>query len=122
MVAKRSPVGRVKKVKSGDVLDIVNMPGNEDPEVIADGVALRRLDDRTVLFWPASFDRLPRDVRDLAELVMEWVHMRRELLTKIDATVPALREMGMSWGQVGFLVGMSSEGARQRWGTESSES
>jgi hypothetical protein len=94
----------------------MNTPGLEPiAEVERDGVAVRLVDGRPT-FWPVSFDRLDPDTRELAELVADWVTERRELAVRIDATVPTLRESGMSWGQVGWLVGMTSEGARQRWG------
>lgn len=96
-------------------LDEDVVPGNVEPDVIAEGVRVV-IGEAGASFWPVTFDRLPAETRELAQLVGEWVAMRRDLRRRIDATVPELREGGMSWGQIGFLVGISDEGARQRWG------
>lgn len=99
-------------------LDVDFVPGNDDESVVGDSVAVRQVGG-VAMFWPSTFDRLDRETQDLAQLVMEWVGARRELGRNIDATAPTLRSRGMSWGQIGWLVGMSGEGARQRWGEDS---
>lgn len=116
MVAAKK-AGRSRR-RGASELDDMTVPGNVEPEVIADGVAIKT-DGHYATFWPVSFDRLPAETRQLAELVGEWVATRRELSARIDATVDALRDGGMSWGQIGFLVGYTDEGARQRWGENS---
>lgn len=107
---------RQMKGGPGD-LDEMNVSGNDDAAVYGDGVAIRTVDG-VAMFWPVSFDRLSPEARDAAEEVMHCVGQRRALSARIDATAPELRELGLSWGQIGWLVGMSDEGVRQRWGVQ----
>lgn len=110
MATKKKPA-----VGSPADLDDMTVEGNEDQGVAAGGVALRMLNGYAA-FWPANFDRLDPDTRQLCEMVLGWVARRRELAGLIDVAAVELRQLGMSWSQLGWLVGLTSEGARQRWG------
>jgi hypothetical protein len=82
-----------------------------------EGVEVRRLTDgRAVL--------VPRALRDLrgapADLVADLQHVAGEIARGqdlLDGLVPECREAGLSWNSIGWCLGISSQAARQRWGT-----
>lgn len=89
----------------------------DDDQVAAEGVALRvPKNGGRPYFWPVTFDRLSAAAKKRALFVLELAGERQQLDRAIDAEVPALRELGLSWGQIGFVCGVTSEGARRRWG------
>lgn len=111
--ARKTPARRSRAVPAD--LDELNVQGNDDLSgdvtvAVRDGVAMLK---------PPGFDRLDPDVRAALVDVMMLVGQRRALGREIDQAVRHLRGHGVSWGVLGWCVGLTSEGARRRWGEES---
>lgn len=95
-------------------LDDMNVPGNDEFDGEDQVVALN--EHGAAVIRPKSFDRLPPRALELANQLMGLVAHRRFLAQHIDELVPRARDLGLSWGQIGWCVGTSGQAAQQRWG------
>lgn len=73
-------------------------------------------DDRRATLRPSSGDRA---TPDQLEALHELQHLTldiRSLLGRQRDVVQEARMLGMSWGLIGYSVGLTAEGARQKYG------
>lgn len=101
---------------SNNALDVVEF-GTVDEDV-----ELRRSDHGAVVLVPASTPRMKsrRQYELAAELQRTVVELRRQQ-QQLDAVVLDARDAGVSWHVIGWSVGTTAEGARQRWGARAAE-
>lgn len=50
------------------------------------------------------------------EMVTALVERRRQAIEAVDVEVQRLAQAGMDWGELGRALGMTRQGARQRYG------
>lgn len=94
-------------------LDGFDLGGDTDFD--EDDVLLQMVGGRAALI-PVSARRLPADVKtDLAD-VMRAAARINEAVQVLDELVIDLRDRGVSWSVIGWTLGMTGEGARQRFG------
>lgn len=105
-----------KPVGQPHELDEMNEGGSGNAELeVGEGVAVR-MRSGVAYFWPATFDRLPAESRELATELMVLAGQRRALGREIDGLADHMHSScGFSWGQIGWCLGMSADGARKRW-------
>jgi hypothetical protein len=65
---------------------------------------------------PASVARLDPQTRSLAMELQSTVRQIMNLQSNMSDQVATLRDLGLSWGAIGFLVGTTPQSARQRFG------
>ena len=64
----------------------------------------------------AAWKRLGTLQREALADLQNHVESMRQMQLHLDDLVEELREGGVSWSLIGFSTGLTSEGARQRWG------
>jgi hypothetical protein len=69
-------------------------------------------DDRRPLWW----DRLGESEQELAGSLARAAGDQVAAQRRMDEVARALRAGGVSWAHIGWLCGMTAEGARLRWG------
>ena len=85
----------------------------EDP---GEDVAMIRTASGRALMLPASVSRLRGEQLELVVQLQDQAAAVHEAQLALDQLVESARESGVSWGAIGFSVGLSQQGARQRWG------
>lgn len=94
------------------------MPGNDDHELLAEGVAVTVSPEGIAGFRPVAFDRMSPDRKLLAGELIKLVGQQRHLARELESLVQHMRDHGVSWQVIGWCVGTSGEAARQRWGSD----
>jgi hypothetical protein len=87
-------------------------------EAAEDGVSILRSETGRVAFVPRSVGRLTGDALDVASEIQEVVVRIREDQERLEVLVREGREIGVSWAAIGWCVGVTAQGAQQRWGGE----
>lgn len=80
------------------------------------GVALLRTADGRALFVPSSVSKLRGVQAELVVDIQDQAARVHEAQADLDRLIAEARDEGVSWVAVGFSVGMTAQGARQRWG------
>jgi hypothetical protein len=78
-----------------------------------------KLADGNIMMLPRSLRR--HQDRETQEAISDLQHLALEMQKismQIDELVPILREMGVSWGGIGWCVNMTENGAAKRWGNK----
>lgn len=80
-------------------------------------VVLKKQDgtDAAVLV-PRSIRNAPPHLLEVYSDLQTTAALIEQAMRDLDATVLEAREMGASWGSIGWSVGISQQAARQRWG------
>lgn len=92
-------------------------------DVTYDGmVEIRKLPDGRAVMLPSAGTgpgrrRLNLDALDVLADIQREVREIAARRDRLDALVDEARETGTPWHLIGFSVGTTGEGARQRWGT-----
>lgn len=97
--------------RRGEDLDAIDRCGVDPGE----GVTIMRTASGRALMVPASVSRLRGDQADVVVALQDQAAAVHDAQLRLDALVDEAREMGVSWGAIGFSVGLSPQGARQRW-------
>jgi len=87
-------------------------------EAATEGVTVVRSESGRVAFVPRSVERLEGEALELTIEAQEVVLSIREGQERLDLLVEAMREVGVSWAAIGWCVGVSPQGAQQRWGRD----
>jgi glyoxylate carboligase len=87
--------------------------GDEDVtvQVTTDGNGMRH-----AAFLPAGIGRLGPEGLGMVSDIQHVVEKIREGQEQLEQLVLEARDLGMSWGSIGWSVGTSEAAARQRWG------
>jgi hypothetical protein len=92
--------------------------GNDDFE---GGVTVQMVTDedggRHAAFVPVALGRLGAEGLGMMADLQKVVLQIRESQDRLGALVVEARDLGMSWGSIGWCVGTSEPAARQRWGS-----
>lgn len=65
---------------------------------------------------PRSVERLGPSAVRLCQTLQGLELERRKAAAELDQLVATARSRGVSWAAIGWAVGISGEGARQKWG------
>lgn len=104
--------GRRQPYENAGISDFATVPGNDEFPGESVTISLR---DGVAMMRPASFDRLDDDQRDAAAELQHIAGHRRKLAEMLDEAVVDARDLGLSWGQIGWCIGTSSQNAQKRW-------
>lgn len=67
---------------------------------------------------PSSLERATGEQSGALEALQTLALERRELEMMLSAHVEQARDLGISWGLVGWSIGLTAEGARQKYDPE----
>ena len=81
-------------------------------------VALLKTAAGRALMLPASVARLTGAALEIVVELQDQAAGVHQAQVRLDELVEEAREEGVSWGAIGFSVGLSAQGARQRWGVD----
>lgn len=73
---------------------------------------------RTAVLRPSSVERATPDQHDALHALQRAALGAREAQATLRAEVEYARDLGVSWGVIGWCVGTSGEAARQRYGDQ----
>lgn len=109
--------GYMKSDHDADVDPIGGMPGDGgDPDGVADdGVAIAKSSSGQAYFMPVRLRNAPPETRALIAAAQGQVRAMMKARLELDRTVAQLREADVSWGSIGWTVGLTPDGARKRW-------
>ena len=119
MVTKRKNDPIRKRERPVSEYDVAAVVGNDDRELERDGIAHGRIAGLEGVALPDRVRRnaTPEQVRTLVEIV-KLTQLHRGILEQIDVRVADARRERLSWETIGWVTGLSSAGARKRWGSE----
>lgn len=117
MTRKRAPKGapQVQSLRES----VATRIGNDDDEMVRDGVAITVGPDGRAFFLPAALRRATPRQRRVMQGIQDRVAANVAILAQLDELVADARAAGLSWHSIGWLTGMSAQGARKRWADES---
>lgn len=75
-----------------------------------------RTPDGDIVLLPVSVRRLKGDAREIASDLQAVAGQISGLQGRLAQGVAYGRQVGLSWGVIGWSVGTTGEAARQRWG------
>lgn len=93
--------------------------GNDDAAENAE-VEIRMPFGGGAYFAPAGMRRATPAQRRIAAAIQDQVGMNIAVLARLDELVDEARALRMSWNVIGWLTGMTAEGARKRWSDDDS--
>ena len=85
-------------------------------DLAGEGVAVIRTGDGRALLMPRSMARLRGEQSEIVAEVQRAALAVHEAQAALDELVQVAREVGVAWPAIGWSVGVTAEGARQRWG------
>ena len=92
-----------------------------DPDAMGLGVAIVRTGDGSAVVLPRAVRGLRGEALEAAaELQRVAVH-RTELDEQMGHLAGHLRDLGVSWGVIGWSVGTTAQAAQKRWGKDVDE-
>ena len=112
---KKTAVRTPRARRAADPLDPLEI-GNGDESEVADGVIVRRTPGGRAVLVPRSLRNLRGDAEECMAEVQKAVGVIHEAQQDLDQLVTEARDLGVSWGGIGWCVGTSEQAARQRWG------
>lgn len=101
-----------------DIAAILDPEINMGPDDPGDDIVIVNGRSGAAFVPRALASRLDEDpaVHDAVAVVQGAALTIAEARETIDRTVPVLRDLGLSWASIGWVLGMTAQSAQGRWG------